>query len=632
MLTLLFASALSLLPVPEKAQGAASASARDFDIRAFGAVESDLLQTPAIQAAIDAAAKAGGGTVTVPEGCYRTGGLVLRSGVTLRLADGAVLKGDFDPENYPGTNRWYRALVRADGARDVGIVGGRHSCIDGSNVFDPRGEENYRGPHALMFIGCTNVTLRGYTVRDSANWAHAIFRCADVRLSDVRVFGGHDAVDFHASTDVTVERCELRTGDDCVAGFANYRCRIRDCILDSSCQAVRIGGADILFERCRVVHPSSFGHRYGLSPELKRAGVTAGEGCKHGIYAGVIYYCDARWTIDRPQRDIVFRDCVFDRPRQIFSFDYDGRNMWCCRHPLESIAFERCTFTGVEKPIAIYGDEARPLDFTLRDCKVVAAPGCGEAELLSAYNFGRLTLENVTLEGFAAPHLVTRSKGEVVVKGGTGVRNVFRPDPNDRTLTFAEAAEALAKQPGDDAAYAQWEAAHPTPSAARWSAEKRLYVTDDPLVEDVWGSALAVLRGETPHAAAIARRLCASYQYYVGWGRTGAVKPNHDGELSPLAAGAFGYAMAQDDPLFARTFFTDFVRSDRKTPAAVSGVRLALKKLLGADDVTICRGPRSLLDIPKTPTATRNSEGDVIATRDGRLLMAYTLYTGKTAD
>jgi len=39
-------------------------------------------------------------------------------------------------------------------------------------------------------------------------------------------------------------------------------------------------------------------------------------------------------------------------------------------------------------------------------------------------------------------------------------------------------------------------------------------------------------------------------------------------------------------------------------------------------------GPRGLLDLPKTPTATRNSEGDVIRTRDGRFLMAYTLYTG----
>ena len=550
------------------------------DVRKYGVCESDLLQTAALQAAIDAAADAGGGEVVVPAGRFRTGGLVLRSGVTIRLEDGAELTGDRDADNYPGTNRWYRGLIRADGAHDIGIVGGRYSCIDGENVYDPRGEENFRGPHGILLVGCTNVTLRGYTVRNSANWAHALFHCGNVRISGVRVFGGHDALDFHDSTDVTVENCELRTGDDCVAGFANFRCRVRDCVLDTSCQAFRLGGADIVVERCRVVHPSSFGHRYGLPLELKKSGALAGERCRHGIYGGVIYYCDSRWAISRPQRDIVFRDCTFDRPRQIFALSYDGRNMWCCRRPLESIAFERCAFTGVTVPIAIYGDEERPLDFTLRDCTVTAAPEAADRELLTACNYGRITLENVKLEGFRAPHLVTRSRGEVVVKGGTPVENVFRPDPRDRTLTFAECAEELAKLPGDDAGWRKWLDAQPTPPESHWSEEKGLYVTDDPLLVDVWGSALAVLRGETPHAAQIARKLCCGYQYYVGWGRTGMVKPNLTGELSPLPAGAFGYAMAQFDPLFARTFFTDFIRSEARTPAAVSGARQAVSKLL----------------------------------------------------
>lgn len=554
------------------------------DVREYGACESDLLQTVALQSAIDAAAAAGGGDVVVPAGRFRTGGLVLKSGVTLRLEDGAELMGDHNADNYPGEKRWYRGLIRADGAKDIGIVGGRLSCINGENVYDPRGEENYRGPHAIMFIGCTNVTLRGYTVRDSANWAHAIFHCGNVRISGVRVFGGHDALDFHDSTDVMVENCELRTGDDCVAGFANYRCCVRDCILDSSCQAFRIGGANIVVERCRIVHPSLFGHRYRMPLELKKTSALAGECCRHGINAGVVYYCDSRWKISRPQRDIVFRDCVFDRPQQIFALNYDGRGMWCCCHPLESIAFERCVFSGVTTPVFIYGDEHKPLDFTMRDCTVTAAPEAAERELLTAYNYGHIVLENVKLEGFKEPHLVTRSKGVVSVKGGTPVENVFRPDPADRTLTFAECADELSKLPGDEAGWRKWLDAQPTPPESRWSEEKGLYVTEDPLVVDVWGSALAVLRGETSHAATIAHKLCRGYQYYVGWGRTGMVKPSLTGELSPLPAGAFGYAMSLYDPLFARTFFTDFVRSKTKTPAAVTGARRALAKVLKETD------------------------------------------------
>lgn len=567
----------------------AAALAVTVDAREFGLRESDLLQTAAIQAAIDRVAAQGGGEAVIPEGRYRTGGLVLKSGVTLRLAEGAELEGDRNPENYPGSNRWYRALVRADGAHDVGVVGGRHSTINGMNCYDARGEEGYRGPHALMFLNCTNVTLGGYVIRDSANWGHAIFHCVNVKARNVKVFGGHDAFDFHDSENVDVASCEFHTGDDCVAGYANRHCVIRDCVLDTSCQAVRIGGNDILFERCRLVSPSAYGHRWGMTDEKKRLAVNAGEGIRHGAMYGVIYYCDTRWKIDRPQRDIVFRDCTFDRPGCAFALEYDGRNMWCCRHPLESIVFERCTFNDVEKPIAIYGDEAKPLDFTLRNCTVRAAKGCATQEVLTAYNFKKLTVEGTTFAGYDAPHLVTRSEGEVCVRGGTELRRVHRPDPLDKTLTFAECRAAASKLPRDVAGWKRWSDGIPTPSESRWSEEKGLYVSAaNPQVVDVWGSALAVLRGETPHADRIARSLCRGYQYYVGWGRTGAVKPDGtpQSELSPLPAGAFGFAMAKDDPLFARTFFTDFLRRKDLPPAAVSGALKALDAIM-RDKVSI---------------------------------------------
>lgn len=551
----------------------------------FGVREGDCLQTEALQRAIDEAGRCGG-IVRIPAGVYRTGGLVLRSGVTLELAEGAVLEGSRDPADYPGTTHWHRALVRADGATDIGIVGGRFSVLDGRDVFDPAGEEGYRGPHGIMLTGCTNVTLRGYTVRDSGNWAHALFRCANVRMADVRVFGGHDACDFHASENVVVERCEFRTGDDSVAGFANRDCIVRDCLFDTSCQAVRMGGSNLLFERCRLVHPSSFANRGNLKPEEKRLSAKRGDGVRHGVSAGVIYYCDTRWEIDRPQGNIVFRDCEFDRPGQVFALDYDGRNMWCCRHPLESIAFEGCTFRLVERPISIFGDEERPLDFTMRDCTVSAAPGAGKRPLVTAYNFRKILLENVRLEGFDAPHLVTRSRGEVEVRGGTAVENVFRPDPNDKILTFDEIDAALAKLPADEAAWKAWSAGVKTPDESRWNEEKGLYaLPDDPFRGDGWGSAMAVLRGETPHAARIGRAFCRQYKYFCGWDRTGAVSQTQRGTLSPMPAGAFGYALSLFDPLFARTFFTDFLRRKDLPPAAVFGARLAVGRIRRMESV-----------------------------------------------
>src|ERR1700677_2691926 len=49
--------------------------------------------TEAIQTAIDACADAGGGTVFVPAGEYRTGAIWLRSHITLHLDSGATLRG-----------------------------------------------------------------------------------------------------------------------------------------------------------------------------------------------------------------------------------------------------------------------------------------------------------------------------------------------------------------------------------------------------------------------------------------------------------------------------------------------------------------------------------------------------------
>ncbi|MGH9327162.1 MAG: glycosyl hydrolase family 28-related protein, partial [Terriglobia bacterium] len=57
-----------------------------FNIRQYGAkgdkVSND---APAIQAAIDACNRAGGGEVVVPPGNYFSGGLIMKSNVTLRL-------------------------------------------------------------------------------------------------------------------------------------------------------------------------------------------------------------------------------------------------------------------------------------------------------------------------------------------------------------------------------------------------------------------------------------------------------------------------------------------------------------------------------------------------------------------
>lgn len=558
-----------------------SVTAKRFDIRDFGAEISDRLQTNAIQAAIDAAAVSGG-AVVFPEGCWRTGGLILKSGVTLILKSGAEIEASRDERDYPGERRWYRGIIRADNAHDIGIIGEPFSRINGMNCFDARGEEDFRGPHGILFSNCTDVVLSGYTVKDSGNWAHALFHCSRVKTDSLKVYGGHDAFDFHDSEDVEISNCEFHTGDDCIAGYANRNCRVHDCIFDTSCQAIRIGGADLVFERCRMTDHSAFGHRYALSPEEKERSVTNGDKSKHGAVAAVIYYCDNRWKIDRPQKNLVFRDCDFQSCGRAFSYNYDGRDMWSCCHPLESALFEGCRFSGIKNTDSIYSDAERPIELTFRKCTFAAAEGCGDKALMTAYQFGKIAYEDCAFEGFSRPHIITRSKGEVNINRCGALENDFRPDPNDIIYTFDEAARLLEKMASDEAAWKEWADSIPAPDENLWDADKGTYVCPDaPLVKDMPTTVLAVMRGQTAHTSEIGNCCLSLFRYLTGWLLTGRVLMP-DGTMSVMPAGPFAYAIYKTNPLFARAFITDFLRRDDTTPAAVAGMKLALRAIISS--------------------------------------------------
>lgn len=71
-----------------------------FNIVSYGAKADGSLCTCQIQKAIDDCFLNGGGEVEIPSGVFLTGGLRLRSNVTLHLLENAVLKGSVNPEDY----------------------------------------------------------------------------------------------------------------------------------------------------------------------------------------------------------------------------------------------------------------------------------------------------------------------------------------------------------------------------------------------------------------------------------------------------------------------------------------------------------------------------------------------------
>ncbi len=72
-----------------------------FNITDFGAkADSTMINTEAIQTAIDKCAEDGGGTVVVPAGTFILGALFFKQGVNLEIEAGGVLKGTTNMSDY----------------------------------------------------------------------------------------------------------------------------------------------------------------------------------------------------------------------------------------------------------------------------------------------------------------------------------------------------------------------------------------------------------------------------------------------------------------------------------------------------------------------------------------------------
>lgn len=411
------------------------AEVKTFDVRLFGARgDGQALDTVAINRAIDACAAAGGGVVRLPAGRYLSGTVRLKSNVTLALDAGAVLVGTadldqyqhFQPSGEPESRwlRWHRALVLADGVENVSIVG--PGTLDGADVFDPKGEEKMRGPHAVLLGHCRGVVLRDLAIRNAANYA-VLFEGTDgVEIRRLRVMGGYDGIHFRGwpgrpCRDVLIADCLLHTGDDCIAGRYWQNTRITNCTLNSSCNCVRLIGpaTGLVIEKCRLEGPGLYPHRTS-----KRRATLAGLNLQPGAWD------PTRGVLD----DVQVTDVTMRNVSTAFHFTLKPGNS------AGRIRVERVSATGVYLAASSVESWAEtPFDeVLLRDVEIqfagggtedqarrpVKPPGT-EARPLPAWGFylrhvKRATLENVRLslaKEDRRPVLVAEQVEHLVLKG-----------------------------------------------------------------------------------------------------------------------------------------------------------------------------------------------------------------------
>jgi polygalacturonase len=274
-----------------------------FVITDYGAVcDAKALNTAAINKALSACVKSGGGTVIVPPGTFRTGAIRMYANTTLHLEAGAVLKGSTDLNDYIVNGQKY-GLISATKVENIAITG--RGTIDGCGTsfmdmktvfaetipfFDPkftRQGVEYMNPkygtadapvvpherpgRLVAFSLCKNVLIRDVAIKDAPLWTVHLDRCRDVVVSGVHidnplVVPNNDGIHCTSCANVQISDCIIFTGDDAIAitsiGDPRHNgilggdllgpgktenVTVTNCTLQSRSSAIRVGyvGGDI---------------------------------------------------------------------------------------------------------------------------------------------------------------------------------------------------------------------------------------------------------------------------------------------------------------------------------------------------------------------------------------------------
>lgn len=259
-----------------------------WDPRTFGArADGKTVDTKPIQAAIDACAAAGGGTVRLSGGVFLSGTIVLRSNVLLSIDAGATLLGSRNIDDYPSLppkivflyrDRFTKALIQAERAENIGVAGRGSIDGQGQHFHASRGDDGLR-PYLIRFSECRNVSVRDVTLRDSARWCSHYLACENVTIDGItiraRIRENRDGLDVDSCNRVRIANCDIYTGDDAIVlkATAMQPCRhvtVTNCTLSSQASALKLGTEsnggfeDITFSNCTVYDTQGSGINLGM--------------------------------------------------------------------------------------------------------------------------------------------------------------------------------------------------------------------------------------------------------------------------------------------------------------------------------------------------------------------------------
>ena len=234
--------------------------ATDFSVLHYGAKADGITKdTKAVQAAIDACTKNGGGNVIIPAGkTVVIGTIYLKNFVTLYIENGAVLLGSPDIEDY--TTDTHKNTYKNEPHMDRCLIFARDAksfAIKGLGTIDANGHPKYftkdKGgrPMMMRFLNCSNIQLKEVTLINPAAWTSAWLYCDQIVVDGIkiisRVNNNGDGLDFDGCTNVRVANSSFDTSDDAIClqtSRPDKPCKdivITNCVFTSKWAAMRIG-------------------------------------------------------------------------------------------------------------------------------------------------------------------------------------------------------------------------------------------------------------------------------------------------------------------------------------------------------------------------------------------------------
>lgn len=211
-----------------------------YNIKDFGAKgDGKSVDTKAINDAIDAAVKGGGGTVYFPAGTFLSYSIRLKSNIALFLDQGSILLaadlshgGRYDePEEGPGNryqdyghSHWHNSLIWGENLENVSILG--TGLIWGKGL-----SRGFTAAEGWERIG---VDAKPYMVEGGANKAIALKLCRNVVLKDFTlIYGGHFGLLATGVDNLTIDNIKMDTNRDGMDIDCCNNVRISNCSINS---------------------------------------------------------------------------------------------------------------------------------------------------------------------------------------------------------------------------------------------------------------------------------------------------------------------------------------------------------------------------------------------------------------